>query len=86
MQEKKAAEFLIYPNPNTGIFKVAFEEEIIRPANIRIFDLMGRMVEQKDMTPGKKEMEFNLTGKAKGVYLVTVTSASGNISKRLIIN
>lgn len=69
----------VYPNPSTGIVKLASEEEV----SIVVSDITGKTVFSQNGLSGQSEI--NLTELQKGVYIAKVTSASGKIQTQKII-
>jgi hypothetical protein len=73
IEEKEAQlqEVNVYPNPNTGLFTVeiphAFEN-----SEVLIMDMTGKTIERRTASEGR--MQFDISGFAKGIYIVTVKS------------
>lgn len=82
--EAGAPEVSIYPNATGGLLYVAWPgAEAAVPADIRIFDLQGRLVARKRMeTAGL--ITFDLTGCAPGVYLLKFASQDKHFSTKLL--
>ncbi|MCX6247136.1 MAG: lamin tail domain-containing protein [Bacteroidetes bacterium] len=75
--------FVIYPNPTTGKFMLIFAGK--NSHEVKIISGMGNIMEQRQ-SDGEK-MEFDLSGWAKGIYVVQVFDNATHvlISKKLII-
>lgn len=77
----------IYPNPNNGMFNVAFE--LITEANviITVSDLLGKTVYEESFGnySGPYNKQIDLTSLQKGIYLVNVQVGNDRINKRIII-
>jgi PKD repeat protein len=77
----------IYPNPNTGNFRVSFMVEGVKKANINVVNPMGQVVYTH--TPGNISGEFkhdiDLGRMAAGVYIVQITTDDGIISRRVTV-
>jgi hypothetical protein len=77
----------IYPNPNTGNFRVSFMVEGVKSANINVVNPMGQVV--YTYTPGNISGEFkhdiDLGRMAAGVYIVQITTDDGIISRRVTV-
>lgn len=87
-----AAEgFQIYPNPNNGNFTLGFDYRLNDTnMEIEIYDLRGRLIarEQIDSAGGnnfKKEMHLDSSVKS-GVYIINISTNTGKISRKLIVN
>lgn len=72
-------QFRIAPNPNHGIFKINTPQDLVIK-NVSMYDVTGKLVL---VTPA--ETEVNASALAKGLYLVTISSEIGTISKRIVI-
>lgn len=72
----------IFPNPGNGIFTIMSSDEKI--THVRILNTTGQVI--WDMDSNNERININLLGKSKGVYIVLVSTASKNMSKKLIIN
>ncbi len=76
----------VYPNPNTGTFKV-----MIPPTNgsiqVQIIDMTGKMVASKTIQDGKIEqiVDFNLNDIVRGLYFVKVIANDKAYIKKVII-
>jgi hypothetical protein len=77
----------IFPNPNTGNFRVSFMVEGVKSANINVVNPMGQVVYTH--TPGNISGEFkhdiDLSRMAAGVYIVQITTDDGIISRRVTV-
>ncbi len=83
--EGTAYGVLVYPNPTTGEFTVQFEKAT-DPAQVRITDIQGRVIEARNILPAQMpSVSFDLGNKAAGVYLVEVRQ--GDLQKwiRLVV-
>ena len=78
----------IAPNPSNGLFTLSFETEKAENVSFRIFDALGRMVEEKaaEKIEGAYTHQINLNNAAKGVYTLEIISGSNSSSLRLVVN
>ncbi len=69
----------VYPNPTKGNFTLQLQNSKASAAQVLIFDNKGAVIEQRSvpLTQGNQTLRMNLQGKANGLYLVQVKSASG---------
>lgn len=74
-------KFLIYPNPNNGFFSVKSMDK--RMEEIRIVDLMGKLVYQMEVNDFEKEIR--LKDISKGIYFLHIQSGGQNILQKLEI-
>jgi hypothetical protein len=69
-----ATSAAVYPNPSAGIFTVNLAAETeASDVEFVVTDLAGRVVQQSLVTTAGGNTELDLTGQAKGVYLLSVT-------------
>lgn len=66
-------DFVLYPNPNQGNFKIAFTTELYKLLSYKIFDILGREIksEQFKSTFGRNEILIDVKG-SYGLYFVKV--------------
>lgn len=73
----------IYPNPNTGIFKLKSQEAFRR---LEIYNLLGKQVYSKNFNSPLKEVNIN-TALRTGVYFVVLQTAQDTYSvRKMVIN
>jgi hypothetical protein len=81
----KGSKILVYPNPTTGEFTVQFED-MTRSATVRIMDIQGRVMEQRNVEPSQMpSANFNLSGKSAGIYLIEVLQDGQHQWSRLVV-
>lgn len=78
-----AAQISVYPTPSNGQFKVQLPQQAAS-AVIVISDVAGRVTEVRNAN-GSQQVEFDLSNKAKGLYLITIRVGDSSIVKRMII-
>ncbi|MCH8555705.1 MAG: T9SS type A sorting domain-containing protein, partial [Schleiferiaceae bacterium] len=75
----------VFPNPSTGVFNVAFDLEGVRNIHMRVLSPTGQLVLENDL--GRRGGSFNttldLSGLAKGIYILQVDTESGVATRRL---
>ncbi len=74
-----AAKFKIYPNPSTGIVKIATE----MPVDVTITDISGKTV--FTMTQVTSDTQINLSSLQKGMYLAKITGEGTEENKKIIL-
>jgi hypothetical protein len=82
--EQDPGRYKIYPNPTTGLFSLEVKgyvaDEMIQ---VDIFNMQGDKVICRNL-PGVQKIEFSLSGKPSGIYLIRVTTLRTSESFRLI--
>jgi hypothetical protein len=82
LNEEVISNFSIIPNPSSGKFKLHFDEP--QNGTIRIYALNGQILEEIELK-NQMSMDMNLSNLNQGLYLLSVQSAKGTISKRIEI-
>jgi uncharacterized repeat protein (TIGR03803 family) len=67
-----------YPNPNTGQFKLLLQNFQSPKADVSIFDSKGTLIQKRSLNLTQNTIvDFDLKGKAGGVYYIRVSNSSG---------
>ena len=77
-----------YPNPASGLTKVAIESAEAANYSMVVVDMTGRLIEMKDLgrlDAGRHIHTVDVTNYASGVYFYTIESAGSKITKKLIV-
>lgn len=80
-------EFEVYPNPTPSHFRVTIKSLKSCQASLSIVDQLGRAVVERilELRAGENSFQFEIgSNLPDGVYLISMVSASGNGSLRLI--
>ncbi|MFN8396642.1 MAG: FG-GAP-like repeat-containing protein [Bacteroidia bacterium] len=72
------ASMSIYPNPARGQFRLRTDMPIAYPITLRVMDIYGRTVAQKDLQELQRETTISLDKISAGTYLVELTSDQGH--------
>lgn len=70
----------VYPNPGTGLFVI----KAVQTGTMNIYDALGKNVKQAEIKGGS-EQTVDLSGFAKGLYTVNITTAKGVKTQKLIL-
>jgi PKD repeat protein len=83
----KSSSFTLKPNPNNGVFDITFERTGSGQALLEIRDMLGRSVLKENLqkNSGTLSKSFDLTGKGKGVYFISLTDEAGEQIKKMVI-
>jgi hypothetical protein len=67
-------KFEVYPNPGTGLFKLAYSTAADTKFRVRILDILGNTVHLSDLEAksGENNYELDLTFMVKGVYFISL--------------
>jgi M6 family metalloprotease-like protein len=67
-----------YPNPNSGQFKLLLQNFASQKAEVSIFDAKGTLIQKRSLNLTQNTIaDFDIKGKAAGLYLIKVVTASG---------
>lgn len=81
--------FEISPNPTSGEFKIKFEAGEPTEITTHITSLNGQILKRlsyfRDVRVGLNSFDFNIGDVPSGMYLLTVQTEKGFLSKRLIV-
>lgn len=75
----------LYPNPTKGRTTLRVEG-LNESADVRIYDLKGRLIRTLSINQAKNELEIDVENLAKGVYNIRISNTTTNIIKKLIVN
>ncbi|TYP99497.1 putative secreted protein (Por secretion system target) [Tenacibaculum adriaticum] len=79
--------FSLYPNPSEGKFNLRFEVLNTNKVSLKLFDIRGRMIEQKDYKNTSSIFSEELTFDKinAGLYLLQIQNGNKQTTKKLII-
>lgn len=72
------SEVVVYPNPSTGILNIAIQED----ANITVNDMLGKVIYTNKVKAGNNTID--ISNYQSGIYLLSVTTENGSVTKKLI--
>jgi hypothetical protein len=75
----------IYPNPAQNSVRIAFEQNNIGDVTCKIYNLSGQLVAQEQINAVAQTADLSVSALACGVYILSVQTASMQISERLVI-
>jgi hypothetical protein len=77
LAEATTSSMLIYPNPATDRIEVALQDPANRLQYWRLMDLSGKEIKRLDGLFGTSKLVIDVSGLAKGLYLLTVGLENG---------
>lgn len=85
----KESALNVYPNPSaSGVFQLALDGAIQAGTQLRVTDVLGRTVYSRELNAtsvNAKSVSLDLSNEKAGVYLLSLRSASGVASQKLVI-
>ena len=80
-----SAIFTLFPNPTAGTFMLKMNQiETTQVIHVEIYGIMGEIIMQSKLF-GQQLYEFDLTGRAKGMYFIRVMAGDRMGMEKLII-
>ena len=73
----------IFPNPSTGVFTVSLANTA--DGIVEVFDASGKKVETLNLVAGTDTYRMDLSGYAKGIYVVNVTAGDVKQSRKILL-
>jgi hypothetical protein len=71
-KEQDRIKFQVFPNPNTGDFNIELPIDANEKMKLRITDLTGRVLAEKQPTVGTTSQRIELNDLANGLYFIQV--------------
>jgi hypothetical protein len=68
----KDANFNVVPNPNDGQFEVVFGAAMVKPFEIRLTDMAGRVVYSSNQAANTSKVAVTTDGLAAGTYIISI--------------
>lgn len=80
--------FSVYPNPSNGQFNISFTLDRSSELTVRILDLSGRTVLEKNVSgnTGSNEMTIGKAGLSAGIYMLQVQSGNSISNRKLVVH
>ena len=81
-------DFNIYPNPTTGLLKVALPPSATTDANtsIQVLDVMGRQIFlMENVSQNQSEIAIDLTKENPGIYYLEVKNGEKSTAKSFVL-
>ncbi len=77
----------LYPNPTNGLLNIDFETYKNENILIEIYSIVGNKIAEKEITAvfGKHNETLDLRNYDKGIYMIIISSNSGKIIRRVVI-
>ncbi len=76
-----------FPNPSKGQFKVILQNFRVSKAEVQVTNANGAIIQKQVINLGQNTMvDFDLRGKARGLYFIKVVSSTGTKVVRVLIH
>jgi len=79
-------QLLIYANPNSGKCNINIPDEFVKEKNLTltIFDISGKIIQQKTLALNDGKIKLDLQAEAKGIYNVSLTNGKKLYSGKIV--
>ena len=84
-QELSDKGVALYPNPADRQITIKLGEKLFKDERAIIFDNTGKQIEEIRLQTGQDLIELNTIDYRPGIYLFTLPTATGAITKRFVI-
>jgi hypothetical protein len=85
MREAAAGTWTIAPNPSNGIFHVSSDSERTESTTVAVFDVFGKQLQSDVLEAGTTLLTLDLSGHAKGIYIVNITTGGVGSTYKIIL-
>ena len=83
---KEKTSVSVWPNPSSSMVYVSIGgESAVSSATVQLCDIFGRMLEENTSAKAGETVQFNVSGLAKGVYLLRIVTEDGKTATRKIV-
>ncbi|MCP4124059.1 MAG: PDZ domain-containing protein [Bacteroidetes bacterium] len=88
VESMNISAFEVFPNPSTGQFKVRIEAEGGGILGYDIYDMRGSSIESGSINDfeNQLDLQFDLSSKFKGVYMLYFRLGDKKLSKQIVLN
>ncbi|KOY85713.1 hypothetical protein AD998_05705 [bacterium 336/3] len=83
-EDEFSREVKLYPNPAQKGFTIDLKNIQTQKAQTQLYNSLGQVVAEKAIENG--QVEYNVDGMAKGMYILKIQTDKGTAIKRLVIN
>ena len=84
VQGVEASNFSVYPNPTNNVLNISNKTNDLINA-VQITDLTGKTVKESNFI-AKSSIQMNISDIAAGVYMMTIKTDKGSITKKIVKN
>ncbi|MGV3609739.1 MAG: T9SS type A sorting domain-containing protein [Fluviicola sp.] len=85
IQQATSGEWNVSPNPSTGIFNIVNESSEVQKTEFEVFDVSGKKIATKVAEEGTHSLSIDLSGNAKGLYILNVTTNGVSTVQKIAI-
>jgi len=77
----------VYPNPSRDIFNISFTSEEVQNITIKVVNMIGEEIFTEELTKfvGQYMQVIDMNTQPKGVYFLKITTSTGGINKKVVL-
>jgi hypothetical protein len=87
LENSTVANLDVYPNPSRDIFNVTFTSEEAQTMTVKVVNMIGEEVFTEELTEfvGQYTQVIDMNTQPKGVYFLEITTSTGGINKKIVL-
>jgi hypothetical protein len=85
LADKSASNFLIYPNPTSGLVNIVPADPSNNRLDILVTDITGRIIQHRPVYEGS-QFSIDLSTNQGGTYFVKITGDHGTLTRKVILD
>ncbi|RKE90895.1 GEVED domain-containing protein [Ichthyenterobacterium magnum] len=83
----KQSSLTVYPNPVRDVLNIKFNHEINAKMNVQVYNLMGRVMYNKDYSDfNGEELKINFSKFPSQLYYVKIVTDNGTVIKKVVLD
>ena len=87
LENSSVANLDVYPNPSRDIFNVSFTSEEAQTMTVKVVNMIGEEIFTEELTEfvGQYTKVIDMNTQPKGVYFLEITTSTGGINKKIVL-
>ena len=87
LENSSVANLDVYPNPSRDIFNVSFTSEEAQTMTVKVVNMIGEEIFTEELTEfvGQYTQVIDMNTQPKGVYFLEITTSTGGINKKIVL-
>ena len=87
LENSSVANLDVYPNPSRDIFNVTFTSEEAQTMTVKVVNMIGEEIFTEELTEfvGQYTKVIDMNTQPKGVYFLEITTSTGGINKKIVL-
>ena len=87
LENGSVANLDVYPNPSRDVFNVTFTSEEAQTMTVKVVNMIGEEIFTEELTEfvGQYTQVIDMNTQPKGVYFLEITTSTGGINKKIVL-